>query len=383
MKLGTPGFQGARLRQARIALGLTQASLALMLGYKDAQVIGEFEAGKSTPQPDIFQRMSTITGQPAQFFLRPLPPNQKRSPVLFRSMRSLDEVAKARAEVMLLWLAEYARYLQGFVELPSLDLPTFSDIPKNPLQITDEHIRDAAGRLRKHWKLGRAPLPNLINLLESVGFVIHVASFDSHKWDAVSYWDADTRTPFILLNSDKPSYFRLRFNLLHELFHLLFHQDIDPELRESPAYQRMLEQQAHYFAGEMGLPYDAFPADLYAMNLDALRVTKLKWGMSIGAMIHRLHDLTLTNEREDRNLWANYARRKWRTEEPLDDAKGAEHPTVIHRIVKLLIEHQVLTTEDLRHGGLFSEAVQEQFARMGEEFWRPITPELKIHKMFG
>ncbi len=383
MKQGTPGFQGERLRQARIALGLTQASLALMLGYKESQVVGEFESSKVTPAPETFQRLLQITRQPSHFFLREMPADFKANPVLFRAMRSLDEIARARAEVALMWLAEYVRYLREFVELPAVDLPDFSDIPIDPRSITDEHIRSAAQRLRHHWKLGRAPLPHLVNLLEANGFVIHVEAFDSHKWDAVSSWDEATHTPLILLNSDKPSFFRLRYNLLHELFHLLFHRYADTELRASKGYDQLLERQAHLFAGEFALPHDAFPADLYATNLDALRLSKLKWGMSIGAMIHRLHDLKITNDREDNNLWKNYARRKWRNGEPLDAAHALEEPTIVHRTVELITEHQVLSVADLRVGGLFSEDTQERFARMGEAFWHQPVPGLKVYKLYG
>ena len=354
-----------------------------MLGYKESQVVSEFEIGKGTPAPDTFQRILTITRQPTHFFLREMPSDLKTSRVLFRSMRSLDEIARARAEVTLMWLAEYVRYLRTFVELPTLDLPDFSDMPREPREITDNHIREVARRLRKHWKLGRAPLPNLVNLLEANGFVIHMEAFDSHKWDAVSFWDQASNTPLILLNTDKPSYFRLRYNLLHELFHLLFHRYAHEELRDSKEYDRLLERQAHLFAGEMGLPHDAFPVDLYATNLDALRVIKLKWGMAIGAMIHRLHDLKITNDKEDRNLWTNYNRRKWRNGEPLDSAHQLEQPTIVHKTVQLIAEHQVQTVEDMRAEGIFSEETQERFAGMGEAFWIRSVPGLKIHKLYG
>ena len=385
MKVGTPGFQGERLRQARVAIGLTQASLALLIGVKSTQVISGFESGEATPAPEVFNRIVAVTRQPVHFFLTPVPLDLRPSPIIFRSMRSLDEVAKASAEMHLLWLAEYVRYVKEYVELPSLNIPNFSDIPEDPLLITDEHIREAAKRLREFWDLGTAPLPDIVNLLEANGFIILLQEFDSPKWDAVSFWDEETRTPIIILNKDKPSYFRLRFNLLHELFHLLFHRKVDEELCKAKNYASYIERQAHLFAGEMGLPKAAFLKDVYATNLDALRVIKLKWGFSIGAMIHRLSDLGVLNERESTNLWKNYGRRKWRTEEPWDMDKRypPEKPTILHNSIGAIFEHKAQSLEDIRANGLFSEDIQELCTEMGEEFWRSPTPDLKVYKLFG
>lgn len=383
MKVGTPGFQGERLRQARIAIGLSQASLALMLGGKTAQMVSVFESGENTPSPETFNRIVSVTRQPAHFYLTRVPEDLTSDAAHFRSLRSLDELARARAEVHLLWLAEYVRYVKTHVELPPLDLPDFSDIPRDPLQITREHIRQAAQRLRAHWHLGSAPLPDLINLLEASGFIVAVQPFDSPKWDAVSFWDEQGSTPIILLNSDKPSHFRMRFNLAHELFHLLFHRYCDSSLKRSKDIYRFLEEQAHYFAGELGLPYGTFEKDLYDTSLDAMRVVKMKWRFSIGSMIHRLNDLGLTNDREDTNLWKNYSRRKWRASEPLDKEIEPEHPTVLNRAVSAMVEHSAQSVEEIRINGIFSESTQDMFINMGEDFWRPPTPQLKVHKMFG
>lgn len=380
MKVGTPGFQGARLKQARIALGLTQESLALMLGYKDAQSVSAMENGKDSPSPEVMQRILSLTRHPMHFFVTPLPEGIDESEALFRSMRSLDEIAKGRAEVNLSWLAEYAQYLSKFVDFPKLNIPDFSDFPRDPMLITDEQIRLAADRLRSHWGLHRGPLPNLINLLESNGFIIHGEPFESHKWDAISFWDKATNTPFILLNLDKPSYFRLRYNLLHELFHLLFHIYADRDMRDVKAYERELERQAHLFAGEFALPHDSFPADLFADNLDALRIVKSKWKMSIAAMLHRLEDLGILDKTKSAKMWANLKRR-WRDSEPLDD-HPLEEPTIINSTVKMLKQHNVITPHSLLSDSVFPQETQERFAKMGDEFWLADAPALKIHKLY-
>lgn len=383
MKLGTPGFVGERLRQARVALGLTQASLAMLIGEKTAQSVSHFESGGATPSPETFSRLLTVTRQPPHFFLTPVPEGLHVDTAYFRSMRSLDELARAKAEQHALWLAEYVRYVSEYVEFPSLNLPDFSDFPADPMQLTNDHIRTVAKRLRQHWKLGEGPLPDLVNLLESNGIVVSIQKFDSPKWDAVSFWDGATNTPIILLNSDKPSVFRLRFNLLHELFHLLFHRNVAADLKRHKDYEKKLEAQANRFAGEMAFPLGVFEDDLYAMNLDAMRVIKRKWNFSIAAMIHRIEDLGLVEEREAKNLWVNYTRRKWRGEEPWDKETNLEEPVVLKKAIETMVEHEAQSVNEVRVNGVFSEETQSLITGLGEEFWMDTSPQVKILKMFG
>lgn len=376
MKLGTPGFQGKRLRQARMALGLTQDSLALMLGCKS---VSNLERGPETPSPEVMHRILTVTDQPMSFFTTPVPEGLESS-FLFRSMRSLDDVARGMAEASLMWLAEYTRYLSEHVHLPEVNLPDFSDIPSEVFEIEDKHIVMAAQRLREHWGLGSGPLPNLVNLLEANGFVIHIDNHGSGSWDAVSMWDEKEHRPFVLVNSSKESYFRLRFTLAHELCHLLLHRYVADEDKSSKQYTKELERQANLFAGEFALPAQQFTVDVFDPSLDVLRVLKSKWRMSIAAMLFRLTDLNIVDEVNSKRLWANY-RRRWREREPLEDTP-MEEVTILKSTVALLVEENILTPSSMVSNIPFSQKTQEGYIRMGVDFWNP-TPELKVYKMFG
>ena len=55
MKLGTPGFVGPRLREAREGRGLTAMSLAELLGITRS-AISYYEKGTTSPQPDVMER---------------------------------------------------------------------------------------------------------------------------------------------------------------------------------------------------------------------------------------------------------------------------------------------------------------------------------------
>src|SRR5262249_5990128 len=144
--------------------------------------------------------------------------------------------------------------------------------------------------------------------------------------DALSEWLEPEGIPFIVLNADKESAVRSRFDLAHELGHLILHRSVTPDdLKKKPLF-RQIEKQAFRFAGALLLPQRPFLADLHALSLDALRALKSKWKVAIAAMIHRLSDLGVLTEEQEKRFWINYARRGWRGREPLDDQLPCEMP---------------------------------------------------------
>ena len=126
--------------------------------------------------------------------------------------------------------------------------------------------------------------------------------------DAFSFWQEDR--PFILLNTGKTAE-RMRFDLAHELGHLLMHRGINTQ--RSRAY----EQQAQDFASSFLIPADA----LYAQVIGRLRledVFQLKryWKVSAVAMVHRLWELSIISEWHYRTWMIDLSQRGYRSAEP-------------------------------------------------------------------
>ena len=109
--------------------------------------------------------------------------------------------------------------------------------------------------------------------------------------DAYSSFDSASATPYVTIAYDKNSAVRSRFDMAHELGHLVLHRELDHRVVGNPVHHKVIESQANAFAAEFLMPSDSFAADLRVISLDALKGLKRRWGVSIGAMLHRLPDL--------------------------------------------------------------------------------------------
>lgn len=54
MRVGTPGFSGQRLREAREARGLTAISVS-ELAEVSVQAVYHYESGRMSPSPDVLE----------------------------------------------------------------------------------------------------------------------------------------------------------------------------------------------------------------------------------------------------------------------------------------------------------------------------------------
>jgi Zn-dependent peptidase ImmA (M78 family) len=110
---------------------------------------------------------------------------------------------------------------------------------------------------------------------------------------------------------------------------------------------RLIEDQAHRFAGAFMLPSVSFPAEVYAASLDSLLHLKPRWRMSIGAMAARLRNLSMIGEDKYRQLRIGMSRKGWTNREPLDDELEPEEPRLLKRSIDLLLDQGMLSPESL------------------------------------
>src|SRR5882724_9707994 len=109
--IGTPGFIGERLVQARKAREVSATALAEMIGVRITNVSG-YEHGKQSPSPQIMDRITQVLNQPLAFFLRPLPSGYGEEDFWWRAMSSATKSARSRAYARHSWLREIVSYLQ-------------------------------------------------------------------------------------------------------------------------------------------------------------------------------------------------------------------------------------------------------------------------------
>jgi Zn-dependent peptidase ImmA (M78 family)/transcriptional regulator with XRE-family HTH domain len=345
VKTGIPGFYGERLRQAREAFGLSQTSLADMVKVSK-QAVSQYERGADSPGPAVFDRIREVLDHEAHFFLRP-PLAFEQSTRFYRSMASATKTARLRAEARLLWMRELLRYVGNFIEFPKVNFPELVDPSCDPSRLSMDAIEAAAQDLRKHWKLGDGPIPNLTEAAEANGAIVVRHELDSAALDALSEWLRPEQLPLVVLNSDKRVAARSRLDLGHELGHLLLHRHVAPEYLTDPERFDLIESQAFRFGAALLLPERPFLDDLYSVSLDALRSIKLRWKVSIAMMIERLKDLGIVDQDQYRRLRINYSTRKWNREEPYDKESPVEQPSLLVSAIRLVSAKQIQSIDQI------------------------------------
>jgi Zn-dependent peptidase ImmA (M78 family)/DNA-binding XRE family transcriptional regulator len=334
MSVGTVGFIGARLTQARQARGLNGTELADLIGVSP-QSVSQYELGKQTPSPTLLTSISDKLNMPLSYFTRALHTSEP-NPIYWRGRTTATRSARDRAEIRLTWISEIIEYLADFFNFPALDLPKI-DLPDDFREIDTDILESAAATLRSHWRIGDGPMPDLLLEMENNGIIVSRIHIGAEKLDAFSQWSSAHNIPFVVLSRDKASAVRQRFDAAHESAHLILHSNIDPKRLNSAADYKIMEDQAHYFASALLLPADEFSHDLWAPTLDSMLGIKERWKVSVGAMIKRCEALGIVGDESARRLWINYNRRGWRKGEPYDGKLDKERPRLLRRSISELL----------------------------------------------
>jgi Zn-dependent peptidase ImmA (M78 family)/transcriptional regulator with XRE-family HTH domain len=343
MKPGTPGFVGERLREAREARGFMQVSLAVAVDVTPP-TIRQYEKGDQTPRPEVMDRIAAALQLPVSFFTRPV----RREPgvIYWRSLASATKLNRLIAERRIGWVQDIFAYLRNHLDFTPLDLPDFN-LPRDPLQISDEMIEVAARETRKAWKIGDGPIEHVCRLLESRGVVLAREDLQSATLDALSKWCPEERQAYCLVSSGKDSAPRCRFSALHEIGHQILHRNLDRYHLESKRLHALIENQAHRYAGAFALPAESFSSDVYSFSPDSFIRLKEKWKFSIQTMVKRCETLGLIREEASQRLWRRIASMGWRLHEPLDDDIPQEYPSMLADGIRFVISEHLQSKESV------------------------------------
>ncbi len=333
MRPGTPEFRRDRLKAAREARGISGAALAELTSVTRS-AISQYERGEQTPSPAVLHEIATALNLPARHFCIDL--DAISGPVFYRSFASAQKRSRIRAERKLEWLTEIVDNLSTMVEFPSVCVPEI-DSADDVLSLSMDEIEDIATATRRAWELGDGPISNVVRLAENNGIISVRQFLDSDRLDAFSYWEHTEKNPLVVLSTDKSCSVRSRFDLAHEIGHLVLHRKINGRQLKNGDQFKQIEAQANRFAGAFLLPATTFLRELFAVNLDAFLAQKERWKTSVALMVKRCVDLGVVDETEGQRLWVNLGRRGWRKREPLDDEISIEEPQFLSRCFELLI----------------------------------------------
>ena len=375
MRTGSPGFVGCRLREAREVRQLTGIGLAELVG-STSSAISSYEKGHSTPSPAMLDRLCSSLNFKHEFFFRP-EEDREWGTIFERSKAAITKSARKRAEHRLTWLADTLRYLEQFVKLPPANIPTMPT-SKGWLALSDEDIEEIATAAREHWKLGSGPISNMTLLAENHGTIVSQMEMGTTTLDAFSTWDDAGRRPYIVLGDDGQSAFRTRFNVGHELGHLILHRDVTPRELDSKQYFKAVEAQADRFASAFLTPAETFSMDVTRPTLDVFRVLKTKWRTSVKMMVHRAADLDIIDKDDARRLYISYNRRGWSRLEPFDDTEPTEQPRLVKRAFEAVVENAVIERSQVAAALPFNREDIEHLANLPAGYLKELQEESDV-----
>ncbi len=354
MTKGINDLQPARLDQALAARGLTKGQFANLVGVA-ASTVTKWCKGDQYPEAETFDRIAFILNVQPEWLTRQT--LQPVTPPLYRSNASALKSARARLEAQTEWAQEIALLLNEYVDYPRLSLPErhFTE----PEQISNEDIEAAAEECRSMWQLGKGPIQNLTLAAESAGILVVRQDTEISVIEGLSAWSGMLQRPVVLLSADKANAFRSRFDLAHEIGHLILHKHV-PRTEERERYNQM-EKQAHRFAGALLLPPETFAIEVrIPPNLDNLLSLKQRWGASVAAMMMRLHALRLLSDDEKLALFKRRSARWGSKAEPGDEKWEPEVPRLLRRTIELLISEGILAAEGIpRYLGLSPRDIEK------------------------
>lgn len=367
MRPGTAGFVGARLIEAREARGVTASSLAEMIGVT-RQAVSKYENGKQTPDPEVFDRISSVLNVPRGFFTK-VERRVDTSTIYYRSMSSATKTARTQVERRLWWLHDLASALETHLELPDIDVPGLT-LPDDPAALSVDAIEGAAEEVRRAWGLGEGPISNVVWLLENHGIVVAKLPMAA-ELDGLSTWIGDR--PFVALNSEVTAC-RSTFDAAHELGHLVLHRHVAAKDLVDGAKFKHLETQAHRFAGAFCFPARSFAREVAVPTLESFAALKKRWRVSIKMMIHRAKDLGLVSDARVVSMYRGYNFKKWHLGEPHDNEMLHEQPRLLSRCVATLDEHGVMSKADVLHLSGLSPTDLGSIAGTSASYFEPPKP---------
>lgn len=281
-KIAAHLFQPERLTLARGLKGISKAELADRIG-KSVSSISQFEAGKIKPDSSTIKEISLALSMRLDFFSLPMPfrPISIES-CHFRSLRSARSSDRREVLAHGTLLSDLVARVCEYVDLPEDHITPLARSVKS-----DEEIEVLASEVRRAWGLGLGPIDNLMRLVESKGAVVSIVPFRFSGIDAFSTRHGGHELIFLM--ADSPAS-RLRFDLAHELGHLILHQDAVPGDRKT-------EDQANRFASAFLMPRETFGVECpHRLDFSLFYSLKQRWRVSVAALIRRAKDLGKISE---------------------------------------------------------------------------------------
>lgn len=331
----TTAVFGGRVLQARVLRSVPSGVLAERLGWR-ADKLTRVERRHTVllPATDVAQLRRLLRVPEVFLTTAPVAQVQERD-LLFRTLASTTQREKTYLTQFMAAVEELAGVATRVRAFPPVRLP----------RGRFHSALDTAAAAREALRVDRgAPVKSVTMAAEKAGVLVVMRSrglalpdaaaigadvgSTSERHSGLSAWVGEFAEQPVILMQAMSSWERTRWTLAHELGHLCLHKDL---------VGLAAEEQANAFAGEFLAPVDAVTADLPAqVTLTALIDVKMRWGISIGALIMHLARHGVVDPSRAKTLQRQIYTRKnpatgrsWGMDEPGWDARVPERPRML------------------------------------------------------
>jgi len=307
------------LALAREARGLTQGELEAKTGIRQP-LISKIEHGARDLSDAEVAIFAEALGYPESFFYRSgaqygqgtVCHHRKRQSMPITQLRQIH----ASMNIMRMATSDLMRGVEvnAAYQFPRMETDDFG----SPQEI--------AKLLRQTWQLPLGPIKSMVAVIEAAGGVVIPCEFGTDKLDAISQRPPG-QTAFVFVSSTAPGD-RLRFNLAHELGHIIMH--------DAPAPDQ--ENEAHEFAAEFLMPAREIKPQLAQLDLGKLTDLKRHWKVSMQAIIMQAQRLGAISDRQTRSWFMRFNQLGYRKNEPVQIPR--EEPALVRDVIEFhRVEH--------------------------------------------
>ena len=326
---------GERVKQARVLRRRGSSELSESLGWKSARV-SKLESKVSTPLDEVeVAQLGEALRFPVAFFAAEPTARVEVRNLLFRSSARMSKAEQ-------IYLAEVTTTVEELIMIATRRRP----LP--PVRIpTSRNERDVvamAASMRERLNLAEdEPIGSVTRAAEKSGVVVvarsrqlggdaltdEEAGTTRERHLGLSAWVGQFNEQPVIMTPAMASWERTRWTIAHELGHLCLHR--------SNRVDEVAEVEASAFASELLAPIKYIRRELDAsVTLTSLVEIKMKWGISIGALIMHLDRNRVIDKQRISSLQKQiYTRlnpdtgRSWGITEPGWDTRTPERPQLL------------------------------------------------------
>ena len=348
-------FRGEQLKNARLLRGMTITALAEKTGISK-QSISLYENDDNKPESPRTVALAAALNVPVSFFFSTDVYRAETPATYFRSLVSVPKLSRISQSLKLEYVAKMYEALLEYIDFPVLNLPDIEYSGMYRLNDPDSEnlmfreLEAVSTKVRDYWNLGDGPIEDLQYILEFNGII--VTGFDTTEEDIDAFSQRtilkNDEVCFIAVDQGKKPEGRIRFDMAHELAHLLIHpwsEDIDLLSKEE---FKLRETEANIFASAFLLPRKTFGRDIssYPTDIEYYLFLKKKWKTSIQAMMYRARQLGIITGNQFQYMMRQVSKRGWRKSEP-GDTPYILGDNIFQGAIDLLLEGNYLSIEGI------------------------------------